>query len=1118
MKLTAILLTITCLQLSAKSFSQTISFSGRNVPLEKVLSTIEKQSGYYLFYKYNELKDARPVTLQLRNASVDEALKQSFAGQPFRYAIDANTIIITKATQVATSEISLQKDIRGRVTDDTGEPLPGASIRVKGTNQATVSDVNGAFRLGNVGDNAVLVVSFTGFIPQEIQVNAQTEVSIRMKEELLNLNEVVVVGYGTQKRINLTGSVSSIKADDIQSRPVTSVNAALQGQMAGVTIVNTNARPGTNNASIRIRGIGTLNNANPLIVIDGIPGGDMSILNPDDVESVSVLKDAASASIYGVRGANGVVLVTTKKGRSAADGKVNVRYNGYVGLQTPTALPKMASSVEYMELMNEALLNSRSNPSWTDEQIAIAREGSDQNYYANTNWIDEIYKNSAPQHNHNLSLNGGIGQSSYYLSYGYLNQGGLITGDNFNSNRNNLRLRFNTKVFDRLNIDGNVGYVDRNYISSSEGTATSSGPLNAAMAISPLVPVRFTTGGWAYHGGQRNPIAMTTDAGDDKFDSQEFTGNIQATLKLFDGLQLRGQYGQVRYHTRRTIFNKTVDYIDPNGTLVYQNNVPNKLEVRSFTRNYNTLLGMLEYEKTLSKDHYIKAMVAASQEEDINNDLNASRTDLPVNDVPSLNVGTLNQLNSNPATQWALQSFFGRFNYAYKEKYLLEGNFRRDGSSRFDASLRWDWFGSLSAGWIFTEESFFPESLKEILNVGKVRFSYGTQGNDQVGGNFDYMSIYESRTTMPIGNQLTSSYWQPGVANQYLTWESVEKSDIGVDLALFNSRLNITADYYLNKTKDILLAVPLPDVLGAAYPVQNAGSVENKGWELQAGWRSKVRNLTYGITANLADVKNKVTSYGGAPPVIGDRLRRVGDPIDAFYGLVADRIAQEADFNYNPATGSYTPRFPHIAGDPISPGDIIYKVLTPTTDPGKPYDITDPEREYISLDKDRKVIGNAIPRYTYGFRGDLAWKGIDFSFFLQGVGKINGLLQGQARHAFINQGTMPQKVHLDRWTPDNPDASYPRLVYNQSYNTRLSTFWLQDASYLRLKNIQLGYTLPKKITNLLKIEDVRIYASADNLFTSTDFFYGFDPEIPVSSGGIYPQVKTFIFGLNINLK
>ena len=293
---------------------------------------------------------------------------------------------------------------------------------------------------------------------------------------------------------------------------------------------------------------------------------------------------------------------------------------------------------------------------------------------------------------------------------------------------------------------------------------------------------------------------------------------------------------------------------------------------------------------------------------------------------------------------------------------------------------------------------------------------------------------------------------------------------------------------------------------------------ENRGWDLQIGWRSAINELSYGVTGNLSDVKNKVTNYGGAPPIISDRIRRIGDPIDSFYGLVADRIAQEADFEYNPVTGAYIPRFPHIAGDPLGPGDIIYKVLTPTTDPSKPYDVNDPDREYISLDKDRQVIGNAIPRYTFGFRGDLAWRGIDFSFFLQGVGKINGLLENQARHAFINQSTMPHKTHLNRWTPENPNATYPRLVYNQTYNTRLSTFWIEDASYLRLKNVQIGYTVPANAFRVPALQKLRIYASADNLLTFSDFYNGFDPEVPVSRGGWYPQMRTFIMGISANIK
>ena len=390
------------------------------------------------------------------------------------------------------------------------------------------------------------------------------------------------------------------------------------------------------------------------------------------------------------------------------------------------------------------------------------------------------------------------------------------------------------------------------------------------------------------------------------------------------------------------------------------------------------------------------------------------------------------------------------------------------------------------------------------MNFGKLRYSYGTQGNDQIA-NWAFMDILGPVNTMPIGNELTIGYRQTVVGNELLTWESAVKSNLGLDLAFFKNRLNLSADYFVNTTENILLRLPIPDVFGGpAYPYQNAGSVENRGWEVQVGWRDDIGDFNYGVNFNLSDVKNQVTDLGGTEPSIGDRIRMEGEPLDAFYGLVADRIAQESDFSYNPQTGEFEPDFPHIAGDPVQPGDLIYKDL-------------DGDGE-VDLVNDRKVIGSHIPRYTFGFRSDFEYKGVDFSFFLQGVGKVNGLLTGAARHAFISESAMPQAIHLDRWTPENTDASYPRLTYQQSYNQRLSTYWLEDASYIRLKNVQLGYTLPSTWTQRLRVERFRAFVSADNLFTISDYFYGYDPESPVSSGSFYPQVKTFTVGLNINLK
>ena len=658
---------------------------------------------------------------------------------------------------------------------------------------------------------------------------------------------------------------------------------------------------------------------------------------------------------------------------------------------------------------------------------------------------------------------------------------------------------------DRLQIDANVGYIDRGYVGSAEGLGSGSGPIYAAHQILPLVPVRFTTGGWAYLGGQRNPVAVTTDGGTDDFASQEFTGNLNAVLNVFNGFKIRGQYGLVRSNSKRTIFSKTINYYSPiDNSLLYQTNPQNKIDVRDYTNVYQTFITTAEYEKQFLDKHDVKLMVGASQEETVGDNFVATRTNLVSQEVANINLGTLNQLNSGSADQNALRSAFGRFNYGFNNKYLAEVNFRYDGSTRFAKIVRWDLFGAASLGWAFTEENFFS-SLKNIIEFGKVRVSYGTQGNDRIS-DFAYLDVIGPVGTMPIGNANTIGYRYTGVPNELLRWETQLKQDIGLDLSSLNGRLNFTADYFINKTNDILLSIPLPDVLGTgtSYPPQNAGKVENKGWEMMVSWNDRKGDFTYGGNFNLSDVKNQVTDLAGTPPTIGDRIRMVGEPIDAFYGLVADRIAQVADFDYDDATKKYTAKFPFLTGDPVSPGDLIYKDLDGD---GK-----------ITLDKDRKVIGSHIPRHTYGFRGNVGWKGIDFTLFLQGVGKADGYLAGAARHAYINEGSLPQEIHLDRWTPDNPDASYPRLAYQQTYNQRLSTFWLEDASYLRLKNMQIGYTLPTQLTERFRVSRLRVYASADNLFTKTDYFYGYDPETPVSTGGFYPQVKTYVFGVNLNLK
>ncbi|MCM4155751.1 TonB-dependent receptor [Gramella sp. AN32] len=988
--------------------------------------------------------------------------------------------------------------ISGVVVDKTGVPLPGVSVYLKGTSTGVMTDFEGSFNLtvsdrNLVEGDSIMVFSFIGFEQQEILFSGQNFIEVTLVDDVQSLDEVMVVGYGTQKKANLTGAVSQIEAEAIEDRPVTNISNAIQGLLPGVTITGASGVPGNNGGTIRVRGIGTWGNASPLVVIDGIPGGNLDILNPNDIESISVLKDAASSSIYGVRGANGVILVTTKKG----SGETTFSYSGYYGIQKPTALPNFVDSATYMELLNESMINAGRNPTYTSEDIEIARSGSDPNYFANTDWIEEIYKDYAPQQNHNISINGGKETFNYYLSYGLLKEGGLITGDNFKANRHNIRVKLNTTLMDKLDIDGNLGYIERDYAGSSGGTSV----ISAAHSILPLVPVRFTTGGWGYLGGQRNPVAIATDGGSNDFASQELTGNVSATLRLFDGFSLKGQYGIIRSNSKRTIFSRTVNYYSPeDGSLIYRNNYPNKIDTRDYTSIYQTIIATAQYQKIFNEVHDTNFLLGASQEETIGDNFAATRTNLASQEIGHINLGTEDQLNSGSAYQNALQSLFGRVNYAFNNKYLAEANFRYDGSTRFAKDVRWELFSSASLGWIFTNEKFF-EGINDILEFGKIRASYGTQGNDQIG-DWAYLDILGPVGTMPIGYENTIGYRQVVVANEILTWESAIKKNLGLDLAFFNNRLQLTADYFINETENILLTLPLPDVFGAPYPVQNAGKIENKGWEFQVNWNDNLGDLSYGANFNISDVRNRVVDLGGTDPTVGDRIRMVGEPLDAFYGLVADRLAQENDFSFNPNNSSFEADFPHISSDPVAPGDIIYKDINGDGE--------------ITLEGDRKVIGSHIPRYTYGFRGDLGFKGFDFQFFLQGVGKVNGYLYGSARHALISESSFPQEVHLDRWTPENTDASYPRLSYQQTYNQRLSTYWLEDASYLRLKNVQIGYTLPSPLTKKLRINKLRFYASGDNLWTKTNFFYGYDPESPVSDGDFYPQVKTLVFGMNVN--
>lgn len=611
---------------------------------------------------------------------------------------------------------------------------------------------------------------------------------------------------------------------------------------------------------------------------------------------------------------------------------------------------------------------------------------------------------------------------------------------------------------------------------------------------------------------------MLRDGGRASRKAEEFSLVEVLKVDILKGWDVSATYNLTSTNGQNEWLYKTIAFNNPEEGLVYEYNKPNSLKVKSLKNLQQTLILQTNFDFTFGK-HNLGGVVGMSQEWFVSKAFEASRTGLATEDNPTLNLGDpASMSNDASASSWAIRSGFGRLSYNYDERYLLEVNLRYDLSSRFHKSHRGGFFPSVSAGWRLSEEKFMAPTRKWLDNF-KLRASWGELGNQYVGSsNYPYLSVLEAYTSgiSLIGAGATTGYVQKVLANPNLTWETIRMFDVGVDIAMLSNRLTMSFDWFDKNTDNILLQLNYPAQIGGKPSEENAGKVNNRGWELDVNWRDTAGDFSYGIGFNLSDVKNKIVDLAGnAPDLSGNQVRIVGQPIDAFYGYVADGLMTPDDFKISdPSTNTYDlPKIPVIIGNSYQPGDIKYKDIS------GPDGIPDGR---ITPEYDKVVIGSNIPRYTYSVRGNLGWKGIDFSFVIQGVGKCDGYLQGSARHAFQDMAGYPQKIHLQRYNvvsnPD-PNASYPRLTYNQNFNQNtFSTFWLENAAYLRLKNVQLGYTFPKKWMEKARIDNFRIYLSGDNLLTFSDFFYAYDPETPVSTGGYYPQVKTFVIGLNISFR
>ena len=1090
------------------------------LPLKEALVEVEKQSGYSFFYSNMLPNQDAVVSVRATGSSIESVMDELLKGLGIKYEVKPDkqiTLTEKTLTPKETSSTRPVKVVSGTVVDASGLPVIGAGVLIEGTSTGAVTDENGKYSIEVPSGDSILEFSCMGYQTLKVSLDGRRVMDVTLREDTQFLDEVVVVGYGTQKKVNLTGSVSMVGSDEISARPISSVSSGLQGLLPGVTVVNPNGQPGESNTTIRVRGIGTIGNANPLILIDGVEG-DISAINPEDIESVSVLKDAASASIYGSRAANGVLLVTTKKVNKASDSKARVSLGAYFGLQTPTRLPQMCDAIEFMTLDNEARQNVGTSPAWTEDQFAKVRDNTDPNFFANTDWLSQVLNKFAPQQNYNVTLSGSLGSSGYMLSYRYFDQKGLTVGSSTGEKRHNVRFKMDTKLLDRVTLSSNLSYTSRKVTSPVNSLTSGGGAIYTAMRIAPNAPVRYTDGTWAYGGGNTNPVAVLNDGGRSVTSTDEFSLLEVLKVDILKGWDVSATYNLTSSNGLREILKKTITFNNPEDGSSYVYAQPNTLKNIDIRNLQQTFILQTNFDFTFGK-HNLSGVVGMSQEWYKGTSFSASRNNLITEQDPALNLGDASTMsNDASSSRWALRSGFGRISYNYDERYLLEANLRYDLSSRFHKSNRGGWFPSVSAGWRLSEERWM-QFAKPVFDNIKIRASWGMLGNQYVGSSeYPYLSVLKSFNSEVslIGANATTGYAQSTLANPNLSWEQIKMFDVGVDLAMLGNRLTFSFDWYDKDTEGILLQLNYPAQIGAKPSEQNAGKVNNKGWEIDLGWREQRGDFFYGIGFNLSDVKNKIVDLAGnAPDLSGYQIRMVGYPIDAFYGYVADGLMSPEDFKISdPVNNNYSlPKIPVILGNDYQPGDIKYKDIS------GPDGVPDGR---ITPEYDKVVLGSNIPRYTYSIRGDFGWKGIDFSFVIQGVGKCDGYLEGSARHAFQDMAAYPQKVHLDRYnvvTNPNLNASYPRLTYNTSFNqSTFSTYWMEDASYMRLKNIQLGYTFPEKWMKKARIDKLRIYLSADNLFTVSKYFYAYDPETPVSKGGYYPQVKTFVIGLNLNFK
>ncbi|WP_297089727.1 TonB-dependent receptor [uncultured Draconibacterium sp.] len=988
-----------------------------------------------------------------------------------------------------------EKSVNGKVTDEAGEALPGVNVVVKGTTTGTITQADGTFALQVPQNAQTLLISFIGFASQEVDISAATKVDVTLKADVIGLEEVVAVGYATQKKVNLTGSVASVEGETLAEKPVMNASMALQGVASGVTVTQNSGKPGGDQGTIRIRGIGTLGDSNPLVLVDGIQG-DLNAVDPNEIETISILKDAASAAIYGSRAANGVILITTKR---AKEGKLKVNYRGYAGWQEFTGLPKYADGYTYMELNNEAMINAGKTPIWSEEYMAEYKNNSGlyTGTYPDVNFQDLLFSEPGLQQHHNLTVAGGSGNLSSMASISYMDQEGLLPNYNYKnySVRLNNDYKVSEKVQIKLDLFGRYSPRDEPRVDESS-VFTNVNRLPALMAVY-TTDGRYSTNFMNYG----NPISGFYDGGNRDIDKYAFSGKFAVNVQPIEGMDVMFSYAPDFGYTYNRVDGKPVAMYHEGEEEVAMYSPSMSTLTERFDRYWrNNLNALVTYTKQIEQ-HNFTALAGYEQIDYKSNNFNAYRENFPFVDYMVLDNGSvINMNNGGTGYEWALRSYFGRLNYNFNEKYLVEANVRYDGSSRFSEGNKYGVFPSFSFGWRISEENFM--SNVDWMDNLKFRASWGQLGNQNIG-NYPFASVvslgndYIFNDTPVPGAALTD------MANEDITWETTTTTNIGLDFGIFN-KISGSFEWYVRNTDDILLQLPVPMTIGLTAPYQNAGKVKNTGWDFNVSYTNNDHEFKYSVGFVLSDVKNEVVDLKGSGPYIGNyTITQEGEAINSLFMYETDGLFQtqaEID-NHAKQFGS------------VAPGDIKYvdQITVDTDDDGVP-DATD---GVINAD-DRVVVGSNIPRYSYGIDLSAQYKGFDFSVFFQGVGKRDTYLDGYIGWAFYNLGNI-EEWQMDRWTPENTDATYPRLIDGSSHNNfRPSDFWVYNSAYFRAKTLQFGYTLPKNLTSKIGLDKLRVYFSGNNLFTSSKLHDGWDPEQPQGNTSVYPITSTYVFGVDLN--